>query len=459
MKILPELYLLEGNIMTALAGLALPIMGTSLMQMAYNLTDMIWIGRLGSGAVAGVGVAGMFTWFSNGLVMMAKMGGQVKIGHCLGAGDDDDARRYLGAALKLGIVYALFIGIGINILAHSLIGFFHLSSPAVIHDAVLYLRITCGLVIFTFMNQIFTSSFNVYGDSRTPFIMNTFGLVSKVIADPLLIFGIGPFPALGVAGAAVATVFAQMFVFILFIFAIRKRHPLYRGLKLAEPRPFQYYSLIIRIGLPLSLQDMLFSCCSMLIARFVAVYGDGAVAAQKVGTQVESLSWMAADGFMAAINAFISQNYGAGQLDRVKAGYRSIMKIVLVWGSLCTLLLVFLPGPIFRIFLNDGAVLPIGIDYLRIMGFSQLFMCAEITTAGAFGGLGNTLPPSSESILLTCMRIPLLLILTKTPLGLSGIWWSISISSILKGIVLVSWYLIYQRRLLSASASSADIKH
>ena len=196
----------------------------------------------------------------------------------------------------------------------------------------------------------------------------------------------------------------------------------------------------------------------MLIARFVAVYGDGAVAAQKVGTQVESLSWMAADGIMAAINAFISQNYGAGQLDRVKAGYRSIMKIVLVWGSLCTLLLVFLPGPIFRIFLNDGAVLPIGIDYLRIMGFSQLFMCAEITTAGAFGGLGNTLPPSSESILLTCMRIPLLLILTKTPLGLSGIWWSISISSILKGIVLVSWYLIYQRRLLSASASSADIR-
>ena len=449
--------LLHGKIMRSLCILAVPIVMTYFIQMAYNFIDMIWIGRLGSGAVAGVGVAGMFTWFSNGLVMMAKMGGQVKIGHCLGAGDDDDARRYLGAALKLGIVFALFFGI-IDILAHSLIGFFHLSSPAVIHDAVLYLRITCGLVIFTFMNQIFTSSFNVYGDSRTPFIMNTCGLVSNVIADPLLIFGIGPFPALGVAGAAVATVFAQMFVFILFIFAIRKRHPLYRGLKLTEPRPFQYYTQIIRIGLPLSLQDMLFSCCSMLIARFVAVYGDGAVAAQKVGTQVESLSWMAADGFMAAINAFISQNYGAGQLDRVKAGYRSIMKIVLVWGSLCTLLLVFLPGPIFRIFLNDDAVLPIGIDYLRIMGFSQLFMCAEITTAGAFGGLGNTLPPSSESILLTCMRIPLLLILTKTPLGLSGIWWSISISSILKGIVLVSWYLIYQRRLLSASASSADIR-
>ena len=284
--------------------------------------------------------------------------------------------------------------------------------------------------------------------------MNTCGLVSNVIADPLLIFGIGPFPALGVAGAAVATVLAQMLVFILFLFAIKKKHPLYHSLRLTMPRPFQYYTQIIRIGLPLSLQDMLFSCCSMLIARFVAGYGDGAVAAQKVGTQVESLSWMAADGFMAAINAFISQNYGAGQLDRVKAGYRSIMKIVAVWGTFCTLLLVLLPEPIFQIFLKDADVLPIGIDYLRIMGYSQLFMCAEITTAGAFGGLGNTVPPSVESILLTCMRIPLLLILTKTPLGLSGIWWSISISSILKGIFLVSWYLIYQRHLLAASSVS-----
>lgn len=419
--------LLHGKIMRSLCILALPIVMTYFIQMAYNFIDMIWIGRLGSGAVAGVGVAGMFTWFSNGLVTMAKMGGQVKIGHCLGAGDEEDAHRYLGAALQLGIVFALFFSIGVNVLAHSLIGFFQLSSPEVINDAIWYLRITCGLV-------------------------------SNVIADPLLIFGIGPFPALGVAGAAVATVFAQMFVFVLFIFVIRKKHPLYRGLKLTVPRPFQYYTQIIRIGLPLSLQDMLFSCCSMLIARFVAAYGDGAVAAQKVGTQVESLSWMAADGFMAAINAFISQNYGAGQLDRVKAGYRSIMKIVLVWGSLCTLLLVLLPGPIFRIFLNDDAVLPIGIDYLRIMGFSQLFMCAEITTAGAFGGLGNTVPPSTESILLTCMRIPLLLILTRTPLGLSGIWWSISISSILKGVVLVTWYLIYQRRLLAASSASDGIR-
>ncbi len=445
--------LLHGKIMRSLCILALPIVMTYFIQMAYNLIDMIWIGRLGSGAVAGVGVAGMFNWFSNGLITMAKMGGQVKIGHSLGADDEADARRFLGTMIQLGIAFAAVFSTVALLLAPHLIGFFHLNSDAVVHDAIIYLQITCGLVIFTFMNQIFTATFNVRGDSRTPFILNTIGLVINVIADPLLIFGIGPFPALGVAGAAAATVFAQMVVFILFLSTIYRRHPLYRGVRLTVLRPARYYTQILRIGLPLSLQDMLFSCCSMLIARFIAAYGDGAVAAQKVGSQIESLSWMAADGFMAAINAFISQNFGAGQYDRVKDGYRAIMKIVFVWGLLCTVLLIALPGPIFKIFLDDANVLPIGISYLRILGFSQLFMCAEITTAGAFGGLGNTVPSSIESILLTFMRIPLLLVLTRTPLGLSGIWWSISISSIFKGTVLVTWYLLYQKKVCTPSSA------
>lgn len=448
--------LLHGKIMRPLCMLALPIVMTYFIQMAYNLIDMIWIGRLGSSAVAAVGVAGMFNWFSGGLVTMAKMGGQVKIGHSLGAGDEQDARRYLGATLQLGIAFAFIFGITVNLLADHLIGFFNLNSESAVRDAIYYLKITCGLVIFNFLNQIFTSSFNVCGDSRTPFVINTTGLVINVIADPLLIFGPGPFPALGVAGAAAATVSAQIIVFILFIFAIRGRHPLYRDVQLLIIRDPAYYGRILRIGMPLSIQDMMFSCCSMLIARFVAAYGDGAVAAQKVGSQVESITWMAADGFMAAINAFISQNFGAGQYDRVRAGYRAIMKIVFVWGMFCAILLIVIPGPIFKIFLNDEAVLPIGISYLRIMGYSQLFMCAEITTAGAFGGLGNTVPSSVEGILLTFMRIPLLLILTRTSLGLSGIWWSISISSILKGIVLVAWYLLYQRKVCPVVQLSSE---
>ena len=102
-----------------------------------------------------------------------------------------------------------------------------------------------------------------------------------------------------------------------------------------------------------------------------------------------------------------------------------------------TVLIVF-PAPIFRIFIPEADVLPMGVAYLQILGVSQLFMCMEITTAGAFSGLGRTLPPSVVSITLTTARIPLALLLISTPLGLNGIWWSITISSIFKGLVLTA---------------------
>ena len=450
-------YMKEKPVLSLLLSMGIPMMLSMLINSLYNIVDGIFVARMSEDAMMAISLVYPVQNLLHSIAVGFGVGTNAVIAIFLGSRKGDAASSAASQGILLNLCHGLLFMVFGILFMRPFLNMFTSNETVIAYGMQYGIIVLCFSMIHT-TELSFEKIFQSVGRMKTSMISLGSSCMINIILDPLLIFGIGPFPALGVAGAAVATVFAQMFVFILFIFAIRKRHPLYRGLKLTEPRPFQYYTQIIRIGLPLSLQDMLFSCCSMLIARFVAVYGDGAVAAQKVGTQVESLSWMAADGFMAAINAFISQNYGAGQLDRVKAGYRSIMKIVLIWGSLCTLLLVFLPGPIFRIFLNDDAVLPIGIDYLRIMGFSQLFMCAEITTAGAFGGLGNTLPPSSESILLTCMRIPLLLILTKTPLGLSGIWWSISISSILKGIVLVSWYLIYQRRLLSASASSADIR-
>lgn len=101
----------------------------------------------------------------------------------------------------------------------------------------------------------------------------------------------------------------------------------------------------------------------------------------------------------------------------------------------------------FQVFIPDKNVLGMGIDYLQILGISQLFMCIEIATAGAFSGLGKTIPPSVVGIILTSARIPLALLLAGTALGLNGIWWSITISSTLKGIALFIWFIRYQRRI------------
>lgn len=433
-----KIDLLNGPVFSSLTKLALPIMATSLVQMAYNLTDMIWIGRISSSAVASVGAAGMYMWFANGIAVLAKMGGQVKVGHSLGAGERNSACGYARNAIQLALTLGLFYGIICFLFHRPLIGFFRLNSSTVIHDAELYLSITCGLVIFSFLNQVFTGILTAMGNSRTSFLATASGLVINIFLDPVLIFGIGPFPRMNVTGAAIATVLAQAVVTLFFLISVRKEPDIFMNLRFFTRPQISVLKDIIRIGLPSSVQSMMFTGISMIIARMVAGFGDAAVAVQKVGSQIESISWMTSDGFSAAVNSFIAQNFGAGNKKRAKKGYRCAMIVVLLWGIFCTIVLIVFPTPIFRIFIPEEAVLPMGVDYLRILGVSQLFMCMEITTAGAFSGLGRTLPPSIVSISLTMARIPLALLLITTPLGLNGIWWSITISSICKGLVLTA---------------------
>lgn len=435
-----HINLLEGKILPALSALALPIMATSLIQMAYNLIDMIWIGKIGASAVASVGAAGMFMWLSNGLATLAKMGGQIKVGHALGAQKKEDAASYAQSSMQMGIVFAVFFGILSVVFADGMIGFFQLNSTQVIQDAKLYLMITCGLVIFSFMNQIFTGILTAMGNSRTSFIATGIGLVLNIVLDPLFIFGFGFIPAMGVAGAAIATVLAQLVVMLLFLYTIVKEPVLFSDVHMLQAPDITHTKEIFQIGLPSAVQSMLFSSISMVIARLIAGWGDAAVAVQKVGSQIESISWMTAEGYAAALNSFVAQNYGAKNTGRIREGYRLSMIVMLSWGVFCSLVLIVFPQVIFQVFIQETEVLPLGVDYLRILGVSQLFMCMEITTAGAFSGLGKTLPPSIVSITLTGARIPMAMLLGKW-MGLNGIWWAITISSIWKGIVLLIWFL------------------
>ena len=439
--------LLHGDIVPALGKLALPIMATSFIQMAYNLIDMIWIGRVGSGAVAAVGAAGMYMWLSDGLSTMAKMGGQVRVGQCLGAKAVEQAKIYAKSSIQLGIMFACLFGVCSILFADVMIGFFNLNGLQVISDATIYLRITCGFVIFSYMNQIMTGLFTAMGNSRVCFIATSTGLLVNLILDPILIFGLMGLPKMSVLGAALATLIAQMTVFCIYLF-IAKKEVLFEHMQVWKGIHKEEVKNIVKIGLPTSLQSMLFSGMSMTIARMIAVWGDGAVAVQKVGSQIESISWMSAEGFAAAVNSFMAQNYGAKQMDRLKKGYLSAVKIVAVWGIFCSVVLIAFPEVIFQIFIQEADVLHMGIDYLRILGISQFFMCMEITTSGAFSGMGRTIPPSVVGIVLTAARIPMAYFLSNTFLGLNGVWWSISISSILKGIVLVCWFVWFMNRQL-----------
>lgn len=445
--------LLHGRILPSLAKLAFPIMATQLIQMAYNLTDMIWIGRVGSGAVAAVGASGMYLWLANGLATIPRLGGQVKVAHALGSEEMEKAAAYAAAAFHLGAVLAGACTAVYLIFYKPLTAFFRLNDPAVVRDAQAYLLVVALGLFFSFFNQIFTGLFTCMGAGTVTFRSNAVGLAANIVLDPLFIFGLGPVPALGVAGAALATVLAQGVVFLLFLLAARRESVLFPHLQLRRRRSRADYADILRIGLPVSVQSLFFSSLSMIIARLIAGWGDAAVAVQKVGSQIESISWMAADGFASAVNAFVAQNYGAKQPSRIRRGAAGAVVLMAGWGILTGALLIVFPQALFRIFIQEEAVLPMGVDYLRILGYSQLFMCMEITCTGAFQGLGKPMVPTVVSVILNTARIPMALALSVTALSLNGVWWAITLSSILKGLIIPVWFLVVLRQYLHQQAA------
>ena len=434
--------LTKGPILKTLTKLAIPIMASSFLGTLYNITDMAWIGLLGSKAVAGVGVGGMFTWLSQGLAAMARMGGQVQVAQCIGRGERDRAHGFAQAAVQLATLMGMAYAVISLVFTRQMVAFFQLTDPEAQTAALSYTKIACGLIVFSFLTLTMTGLYTAQGDSKTPFLANLIGLVTNMILDPVLILGPGPFPKLGVVGAAIATVTAQAIVMTMMILGviIQKKENVLKGIRLTAKIPKEYLGGLCRIGIPTAIQGMAYCAISMVLTRMVSAYGAEAVATQRVGGQIESISWNTADGFAAALNAFIAQNYGAGKMDRVRKGYRASLWTVGIWGLLISFVFICFPQAIADIFFHEPKAVATAVGYLVIIGFSEAFMCVELTTVGALSGLGRTRLCSIISIAFTSARIPLAIILGGL-IGLSGIWWALSITSIIKGIIFTCTFL------------------
>lgn len=439
--------LTKGPILKTLTKLAIPIMASSFLGTLYNITDMAWIGLLGSKAVAGVGVGGMFTWLSQGLAAMARMGGQVQVAQCIGRGERDRAHGFAQAAVQLATLMGVAYAVISLVFTQQMVAFFQLTDPEAQTAALSYTKIACGLIVFSFLTLTMTGLYTAQGDSKTPFLANLIGLVTNMILDPVLILGPGPFPKLGVVGAAIATVTAQAIVMMMMILGviIQKKENVLKGIRLTAKIPKEYLGGLCRIGIPTAIQGMAYCAISMVLTRMVSAYGAEAVATQRVGGQIESISWNTADGFAAALNAFIAQNYGAGKMDRVRKGYRASLWTVGIWGLLISFVFICFPKAIADIFFHEPKAVATAVGYLVIIGFSEAFMCVELTTVGALSGLGRTRLCSIISITFTSARIPLAIILGGL-IGLSGIWWALSITSIIKGIIFTCTFLWITRK-------------
>lgn len=444
---LKNIDLTTGNIPKNIFKFTMPILGTSFINITYNFVDMICIGKLGSNAVAAIGTAGFFLWFANASSSMARIGTSVLASQEYGKKNYTLLKEYCKSAFWTNFLFGIIVALILSIFNRQIIGFFHLGDDKVINWAMDYLSIIALSMPFIYVNPMLSAMFNSMGNSKTPFIINSTGLLFNIVFDIILIFGLGPFPAMGVHGAGIATALAQVLVFALLMYFNLK---LDDSLRLPLKKPtFSKFSQICKIGFPSSLQSTLYCIYSIILARIIADFGPIQIAVQKVGGQIESISWMSADGLAIATTAFVGQNFGIKNFDRIQKGIKIISFYSLILGCLSTFLLIFYGSEIFNIFINEKETIIEGATYLRILGYSQLFMCFEILFIGVFSGYGQTRFPAIISIVLTGLRIPIAIMLSQTALGVDGIWIALSATSIAKGILIPLAFLIYQNRIIS----------
>jgi putative MATE family efflux protein len=400
---------------------------------SFNLIDSIWVGRLiGPAALAAVSTSGFYVWVVLSLGEMVEIGLIAVAARRHGEGDPARAARAAAAAVVYALCAGLLVSVAGELIASTM--FRVMSVPAevaALGRAYLSTWLLGGPLVFGFF--AIEATFRAAGDTRTPFLMLAGSVGVSILLDPLLIMGVGPFPRLGVEGAALASVMVRGGGFLVGLgIALR------RGLIRASAPDWRALPTIVRIGAPLSLAGALLSVIYMWLTRFTSRFGTPALAALGVGHKMEGLGFIAISGFSLAASALVGQNLGARQEARAREAVRLTVGYCLVVTVTTAVAFLVMPGRLVALFTGDPAVIADGVLYLRVIAFAQIGQSFELILEGALAGAGYTFWPQIVSTSLTAMRIPLAAWWSRA-IGLLGIWLALSVTAILRGMAMI-WF-------------------
>lgn len=430
--------LTSGSIMKNLLKVIIPITITNLLNMLYNLTDLFWIGKISTSAIAAVGTAGLFIWASFGFIVLAKLGTEIRVSQSFGKSDTKGVKKYAISGIKFGFLIAISYGILIVLFRSNLIDIFNIENKETANQAKDYLLYTGFSAIFICMNQVFISIFNALGNTKSVLIITGSGLIVNMILDPLFIFVF----KLGTIGAGIATLIASTVPVILFLYLIIKKTDIFKEFK------FKLDTSVIReyfkLGFVPMVHNIMFTMIGMVVSYYVIRYGDSAIGAQRLGVQIESLTWMIGNGVAAGLAVFVGQNFGAKKWERLVKGFKGILICMTGYAIFTTVLFMTSADFLMRLFTEDSGVIEKGIAYIFIASFSQIGMIYEGLGVGVLNGVSKTNIPAFFSISGNLLRIPLILVLTPI-FGLNGIWIALTASCIYKGfgimIVVISYFV------------------
>jgi len=421
--------------------LAIPAIASNILQSAFNLVDMAWVGRLGAAALAAVSMSGTILMIVMFLMLGVGMGTTAMVARFVGAKQTPKADNAAMQSLILGFIGSiLFAGIGYY-LSPWILGVLG-ADPEVTRLGTGYLQITFLGVIVMFYMFLISAVLQGAGDTVTPMLILAIATLINIILDPFLIFGIGFFPKLGVNGAAWATVLSRA------IGSAIALEILLRGRSRVHVR-IKYLNIdwnviwrILKIGIPASGQMVLRGVVSVVLIAIVAGFGTFAIAAYGVGMRLSMLALMPGFALAMAAATLVGQNLGAGKPERaVHSAWISVL-YYFSFMFVMTMLFLILAPQLMLIFNSQPEVVAIGSDFLRITAIGNLFVAVGLILGRAISGAGDTIPPMVFNfIALWLLQIPLAIYLSRFPLlGVRGVWIAILAAHVSLALLNTFWF-------------------
>jgi putative MATE family efflux protein len=440
-KFQKERDLTTGSISKAIWILAIPMIVSNLLQSAFNLVDMAFVGRLGPVALAAVAMAGQVLMIVMFVMIGVGAGTTALVSRAVGEKNRAKADNIAMQTAILGLVGSVVFGTIGYLLSPWMLEILG-ASPEVVQVGTGYLQITfAGIMALVYMFSI-AAVLHGAGDATTPMIILGLSTILNIVLDPLLIFGIGFFPELGVNGAAWATVISRGIGAIIALEVLLKgRSRVHVRLKYLRA-DFDIIWRILKIGMPASAQMTLRGLVGIVLIAVVAGFGTVAVAAYGVGIRFHMLAMMPGFALGMAAQTLVGQNLGAKQPERAArsawttAGYYSIFML-----SISVLFIIFAPYLIL-IFNNDPKVLEYGTNFLRITSWGYIFIAFSLIFNRSLSGAGDTISPLVLTfIALWLVQLPLAIFLSRVPtLAANGIWIAVLASYAVQGVMTTVWF-------------------
>ena len=449
-EMMNDTFMKEKPVLPLILSMAMPMVLSMLVNSLYNIIDSFFVAQISEEAMTALSLVYPVQNFINAVGIGFGVGINAVIAFYLGAGDNKKADQAATQGLVLAMIHGVVLTVcGITMMP-AFLGMFT-SSKTVIELGVHYSVIAFSFTLIIVVGVTFEKIFQAVGNMKTTMISLMCGCIINIVLDPVLIFGYGPFPEMGIEGAALATGIGQtltlaIYLVVYFVRPIRV-HICRQYILLSKKMVIKLYSIGIPATLNLALPSLLISALNAILAAYSEVY----ILVLGIYYKLQTFIYLPANGIVQGMRPLIGYNYGAGENKRVSQIYKIVLcmsGIIMVLGTVICLLI---PGQLIGLFTHTEATIQTGETALRIIGAGFIVSAVSVTSSGALEGLGKGTP----SLLISLCRYVVVILPAAFWLsrlfGAVGVWHAFWITEAIAALI----SLIIYRKAIAKPVTTA----